>query len=138
MRDDLQFTYSSLIPWTGEAPSFLVLQDCLLLNFSPMLLVSLPRVASRQNCVDLDVEEEEVEEGQDAGDDQPGQVVVVEDVARRESHLRWLPVHQVILSVSIHEHTLHLDQTELKELGQVDEDGDEDRGQDEGGKMAKV
>ena len=69
MRDDLQFTYSSLIPWTGEAPSFLVLQDCLLLNFSPMLLVSLPRVASRQNCVDLDVEEEEVEEGQDAGDD---------------------------------------------------------------------
>ena len=97
--------------------------------FSKLMVALLLRTTSSQNHADLDVEQEKVDEGEDASEDQPGPVVVVEDVAGRESQLRWLPVDQL---------THHLGQSKLKELGQVDEEGYKDRREDEGGDVAKV
>ena len=70
-----------------------------------------------------------MDEGKDASEDQPGPVVVVEDVARREPQFCWFPVDQS---------THHLGQSKLKELGQVDKEGNEDRGEDEGDEVVKV
>ena len=70
--------------WTGEAPSLLIVQN---------LVVA--QTAASENCADLKVEQEKVEEGEDASEEHPGPVIVEEDVARREPQLRWLPVHQI-------------------------------------------
>ena len=61
--------------WAGEAPPLLILQHHLLPNF----LVA--QTASSENRADLQVEEEKVEEGENAGEEHPGPVVVEEDVA---------------------------------------------------------
>ena len=86
-------------------------------------------IAPRKNRADLDVEHQDVEEGQDAGEDQPGPVVVVEDVVRGEPQVGRHPVHKVPCS----EEHVHLGQPELKELGHVNQNGYEnDRASVEG------
>ena len=74
-----------------------------------------------------------MEKGEDASEEQSDPVVVVEDVAVREPQLRWFPVDQLLP-----EFVPNLCQSKLKELGQVDEKGYKDRGEDEGGNVAKV
>ena len=91
-------------------------------------------IAPRKNRADLDVEHQDVKEGQDTSEDQPGPVVVVEDVVGGEPQVRGHPVHKVPCS----EERVHLGQPELEELGHVDEEGDGDGGKDEGGKVAEV
>ena len=91
-------------------------------------------IASRKNRADLDVEHQDVEEGQDASEDQPGPVVVVEDVVGGEPQVGGHPVHKV----PCFEEHVHLGQPELEEFGHVDEEGDGDGGEDEGGKVAEV